>query len=149
MSTRIDIATAKTFLQDVRCDGFDFRVGGEGTDIWLQVTSILPDMDTGEKKIQRGRKWRLSAYMTKSEVVQTALMAVIAFMEHEIRERFFYKGKRIFGPHLDIDTLVAVSDSTSKREPEMRLNLDAGNVALIQSDAAYKALLARSEVTDD
>lgn len=56
--------------------------------------------------IQHGRKWRLSAHMTKSEFVQTALAAALMAVEHEAREEFHYRGHAVFGPHLDVDALV-------------------------------------------
>lgn len=57
-----------------------------------------------------GRKWRLSYHMTKSEVVQTALAAVLAAVEHEAREHFLYQGRAIFGPHFNVDDLVELVD---------------------------------------
>ena len=45
--------------------------------------------------------------MTKSEVIQTAFKAVLTAMEHEVREKFHYKGKPIFGPHYHVDALHA------------------------------------------
>jgi len=58
---------------------------------------------------QTSRKWRLSTYMTKSELVQTALKAVLTAEEHEARETFHYKGEAIFGPHFDIEELVRIA----------------------------------------
>jgi hypothetical protein len=46
--------------------------------------------------------------MTRSEVVQTALKAVLSAEEHEARERFLYKGKAVFGPHFDVDVLHSI-----------------------------------------
>lgn len=57
---------------------------------------------------QHGRKWQLSKHMTKSELVQTALKAVLAAEEHEAREQFIYCGAAIFGPHFNVDFLVEV-----------------------------------------
>lgn len=51
------------------------------------------------------REWPLTPSMTKSEIVQTAFMAIMAAQEHETREAFKYKGKAIFGPHFDVDDL--------------------------------------------
>lgn len=62
-----------------------------------------------------GRKWYLSEHMTKSEVVQTALMAALTAEEHECREFFRYKGKRIFGPHIDIYALMEVCNREDVR----------------------------------
>ena len=60
-------------------------------------------------KIQKGRKWLLSSHMTKSEVVSTALKAAITAEEHEARENFRYKSRRIFGPHFDVDVLAELA----------------------------------------
>ena len=65
---------------------------------------------------QNGRWWRLSHHMTPGELVQTALKAALTAEEHEAREWFTYKGKAIFGPHLDIDKLVEIADATVMRE---------------------------------
>ena len=51
------------------------------------------------------RKWRLSRWMVKSEVINTCFMAVMAAEEHEIRERFKYRGQAIYGPHYNVDVL--------------------------------------------
>ena len=65
---------------------------------------------------QKTRKWRLSRYMTKSEIVQTALLCVLTSAEHQVREHFLYKGKRVFGPHFDVDELARISDRLDVRD---------------------------------
>lgn len=55
------------------------------------------------------RRWFLSEKMSVSDVVRTAFMATLAAEEHEARERFTYRGKRIFGPHYDVDRLVEIA----------------------------------------
>lgn len=83
----------------------------DGPTAYLQVTFHAPDWSkerpgyANPAVLQSGRKWRLSEHMTKSEIVQTALMAVLAAEEHENREQFLYKGRAIFGPHFDVDGL--------------------------------------------
>lgn len=62
-----------------------------------------------------GRKWKLSDHMTKSELVQTALKAVLTAEEHESREQFRYKGRTLFGPHLDVDALLEIADRVETR----------------------------------
>ena len=76
---------------------------------YLQVSFMEEDIETGEISQQRGRKWFLSFHMTKSEIVSTALKAVLTAVEHEAREQFRYKGRMIFGPHFDVDALVEFS----------------------------------------
>lgn len=72
---------------------------------WLQVRFVDNGIPWG------GRKWTLSRHMTKGEVVQTALKAVLAAEEHEAREKFLYRERAIFGPHYDVDRLVDLIDN--------------------------------------
>lgn len=86
---------------------------------YLQVRAFLPDPVNPEKTWQGGRKWRLSEHMTKSEVVQTCFKAILAFEEHETREFFMYRGKPIFGPHIDVDALHAVCHVLDDRKANL------------------------------
>jgi hypothetical protein len=117
------IEVFKKYLEDVKYRDWDFNVQMDGERAYLQIgfweyDSSLPLDVQNCKTYQKGRKWFLSPYMTKSEVVQTALKAVLTAEEHEARERFTYKGKCIFGPHFCIDRLAAVcnEDSFDKRK---------------------------------
>lgn len=89
-------------LKDIQYRRWKFRFDEDG--MWLQVQFLDRQLQP-----QIGRKWRLSKFMTRSEVVQTALMAVIAAEEHETREHFLYKGAAIFGPHHNVEDLVAIA----------------------------------------
>lgn len=99
--------------------GWQFKLGTE--DEWrpyLQIVAHDKCARTGSPLIWHGRKWRLSPHMTRSEVVQTALMAVLAAAEHEARERFRYRGQAIFAPHFNVDRLVELCEldgATEKR----------------------------------
>jgi hypothetical protein len=42
---------------------------------------------------------------TRSEIVQTCIKLVMTSMEHRAREGFTYRGKRVFGPHFDVDAI--------------------------------------------
>lgn len=68
---------------------------------------------TGEPMSWQGRKWALSKHMTDGEVVQTAFLAIMTAMEHEIREQFKYKGQAVFDPHYNINKLVEL-----RRQPD-------------------------------
>ena len=53
------------------------------------------------------RKWLIELPdATESDIIQTALRAVLDAAEHEVRETFRFKGKRIYGPHFSPDALV-------------------------------------------
>lgn len=72
---------------------------------YLQVRFTASDSTTGAEAQWSGRKWQLSSHMTDSEIVGTALKAVLTAEEHEAREQFLYRGRAVFGPRLDVDRL--------------------------------------------
>lgn len=79
--------------------------------VYLQARYLDNDVYTGEIEHQFTRKWLISPHMTKSEVVQTAFKCALTSMEHRTREGFKYKGKRIFGPHFDIEDLHKLAET--------------------------------------
>lgn len=95
----------------------DIYSNDEGTP-YLQVSFFERDLVTGQLSIQKSRKWLMSYHMTVSEVVQTAFKAVLTAEEHELREKFRYKNRTIFGPHFHVDALVELAKS--KENLDMR-----------------------------
>ena len=96
----------RDLLQLVQFDDYAFHIteAGEGN-IYLQPSYVDADIVTGKMEVQHTRKWKLSPHMTKSELVQTAFKLCMTSMEHRCRESFLYQGRRVFGPHFDIDRL--------------------------------------------
>jgi hypothetical protein len=97
---------------------FHVKVGHGG--MHLQAEFAARDAcftDRSAIYLQTTRKWLISPYMTKSEVVQTAFKCVLTAVEHETREFFLYRNKAIFGPHFDVDALWYASDVKDERKP--------------------------------
>jgi hypothetical protein len=93
-------------LAECTYKGWDFEVTEQSNgETFLMLRWMGECADTGKLLPQSSRKWKLSPWMTKSEVVQTAFMAVMAAEEHETRECFKYKEQAVFGPHFDVDDL--------------------------------------------
>jgi hypothetical protein len=86
-----------------------------GSQMYLQVAFIAPDSVTKKPAIQRGRKWFVSKHATHSEVIFTALKAVLTAEEHEAREQFLYHGRAIANPHIDVRELWSVAIKTEER----------------------------------
>lgn len=109
--THQDLAwRCREWLRDVDYCDWLFGVERDGTDkAYLVITAKTPDNDDpfASPRTWRSRKWRLSKHMTKSEVIATALSAVLMAVEHEARERFRYRGQSIYSPHYDVDILHA------------------------------------------
>jgi hypothetical protein len=83
-----------------------YRVGAMGDGYFVQLTYLDEDVETGKREVQHGRKWYVSRFSTRSEVVQTMLKAALTSAEHRVREHFRYRNARIFAPHFDVDALI-------------------------------------------
>jgi hypothetical protein len=102
----MDIATMRRHLEDIAFENYAFLIfRHEERYLYLQATYIDADVTTKQPTMQHTRKWLLSEHMTKSELVQTAFKCALTSMEHRAREAFRYRGKRVFGPHFDVDAL--------------------------------------------
>lgn len=113
----MDLRETQLALRDVQFRDWEFEAVQEGEHVFLRVAFVAVDHNSWREKRHVGRKWRLSLHMTKSEVVQTALKAVLTAIEHEAREEFLYRGAAVFGPHIDVDALVGVYDRQDVRAP--------------------------------
>lgn len=87
----------------------DIKLPRDEREIDLVVKNDLLFVRMSNKQI-KGRKWYVSPHATDGEILQTILKAIITFEEHEIRERFEYKGRRIFGPHHAVSDLLTISE---------------------------------------
>ena len=108
----------------VKYKDWTFHVEERGDHMFLQARFPDADLVTGEMETQHGRKWILSQWMTPSEVVTTAFKAVITAEEHEIREKFRYRGRMIFGPHFSVDALWEVARRIEVRDDPKTIAID-------------------------
>lgn len=105
---KMDTTRAREILKLVHFPGYKFQIIGNFiSSTHLQAAFYAPCNISGSNASrQTTRKWQLSAHMTPSELVQTALKCVLTSIEHEAREKFRYRGMAIFGPHFDVERLV-------------------------------------------
>jgi hypothetical protein len=83
---------------------------------YLQIQFVASDNFSGKEERQYCRKWQLSEWMTKTELVRTAFLAVVQAERHELEENFLYKGKAIFNSHLSADKLVELASQPDATE---------------------------------
>lgn len=110
------------WLQCVEYRDWRFQVICDDGKLYLQLKWMEPCSFTGKPSPQSSRKWLLSAYMTKSEFIQTCLKAVLTAVEHEAREHFKYKGEAVYRPHYDVDALHSLCTSKAldyRKAPEV------------------------------
>ncbi len=105
-------ARLNRIVSDVQFNGWPILLRLDGQRPYLQVSDPNGVCNvTGKAKPWRGRKWGLSYHMTETEVVKTALKAVLAAVEHEVLELFKYRGVTIFDPHIRVEDLIELRTS--------------------------------------
>lgn len=94
--------------------GWKWRLFEKGDGFLFQWTFMErdltnPDSNAPEEE-QFARKWYISPFMTDSEIIRTAYLAVQQAEIHEIAERFTFCGIRIFDPHMNYPALAHYID---------------------------------------
>ena len=110
----------ESILADVKFRDWELRVGEDETAYWIQWRFMAVDTSGArpEAVLQPCRKWRISRYMTKDEVVRTAWLGVETAVRHEAREEFHYKGVAIYNAHIEVDELVKIAGNRDVREEQ-------------------------------
>lgn len=89
-------------LGEVSFPGGSFDVEEIAEGFLVRFGCVARCVETGGEHVLFGRKWHLARTAGESEVVRTALKAVLTWQEHEVREQFRYRGKGVFSPHLPV-----------------------------------------------
>jgi hypothetical protein len=117
------IKRARLLLSKVKCDEYLFVVAKGHGGVYLRAEYVDRDVYTKRLALQQTRKWILSPFMTNSEIVATAFKCCHTSFEHRVREAFTYRGRRIFGPHFDIEDLHRLCkrrENAGGRQPRSR-----------------------------
>jgi len=85
---------------------------------YVQIECERVDTFTGELGVGRGGKAYLSQYSTNSEIIQIIFGLYKSYWEHEARETFLWRGRRVFGPHISTEALWEVAERYDARDNE-------------------------------
>jgi hypothetical protein len=83
---------------------------------FFQIGCVRKDVVTGEMGYGKGGKAYLSPFASDSELVQTVFGLYKGYWEHEARDTFEWKGRRVFGPHIDTQALWEIAERTDARQ---------------------------------
>lgn len=101
---------------------FNVKIGHEPNGrFYYQIECWRRDVISQEMGFGYGGKAYLSEHATDSELVQTIFGLYKAYWEHEARESFQWRGRRVFGPHISTGALWEVArrvDVRSQRHVE-------------------------------
>lgn len=77
----------------------DMAEGSDGK-VFVRWMANLPDNVSPLRTVgvQVGRLWSITQDMSDSQILNTFLLAMLAFMEHEIREDFRFQGRHPYMP---------------------------------------------------
>lgn len=89
-------------------ENWRFLLHDKGDGYLLQLSYYEADVDNplgGPPVEQKTRKWYISPYSTKTEIVRTAYKMVMTSLEHRLGEHFTFGGRRVYNPHFSVDGL--------------------------------------------
>jgi hypothetical protein len=93
-------------LHSVEFPGYTWHVTEDGDGVRFHARFFAPcNVNGGEPEEQRTRRWGIRPAASDSEIVATAFKCVLTSLEHEAREQFKYRGRAVFGPHMDVEEL--------------------------------------------
>lgn len=84
---------------------------------YFQIECERLDVITGKTGWGYGGKAYLSPFMSDSEMVQIAFGLYKGYWEHEARETFMWRKRRVFGPHISTEALWEVARRVDVRKP--------------------------------
>ncbi len=103
-------------------DNFTLQIGHDDENdpgrFYLQIRCWRMDVITKEMGHGYGGKAYLSPHATESELVQTAFGLYKGYLEHEARETFEWRGRRVFGPHMDVNAVWEIARRVDVRSAQ-------------------------------
>lgn len=79
---------------------------------YLQAFLERKDIVTGNVGQGHGARYLIDSDISESAITRRLLRAALDYAEHEVRESFTWAGKRIYGPHIEIESLWNVSEAS-------------------------------------
>jgi hypothetical protein len=102
----------KAIIDGIQFMDRTFRLLEKGDGFLLQMFYYETCVENpgSEPVKQSTRKYYVSPYMTESEVVETAWLAVQRSQLHVASEHFTYQGRRVYSQHFDIEARIDMCD---------------------------------------
>lgn len=86
--------------------------------VWfVQARLWRPDATTGIEDWGEGSKVLIENTMSEGQVVKRCFVAMRDFAEHEVREGFKWKGRKVLSPHVDITAMYDAAVMLEELEP--------------------------------
>lgn len=114
MQERKTVKDIQSILSEVKFMDWELRLLEKGDGFLIQWVFMDFDVENPTAGLvpQHCRKWYISPYSTTTEIVETAWKAAWIAILHETKEKFTYKGRRIYSPHFDVEARITMCDTT-------------------------------------
>lgn len=101
-------------------NNFTLFIGRDGPKgrFYFQIQCYRLDVITKTMGYGYGGKAYLSEHASDSELVQTIFGLYKGYFEHEARESFEWRGRRVFGPHISTEALWDVARRVDVRSAQ-------------------------------
>jgi hypothetical protein len=100
----------KAIIDDVKYRDWNIVVAHFGGISILHLEWTDKCVISGLNDIQVSRPWLISEDQSDDAILNTIFKAIMCAEEHETKERFTYKGKRVFNPHIEIKDLMRICE---------------------------------------
>lgn len=102
-------------------ENFDVKLGRDfDGNFYYQIQCWRKDVVTGEMGMGYGGKAYVNEHLTDSELVQIVFGLYKGYWEHEARETFQWRERRVFGPHISTEALWDVANRTDASKPDAK-----------------------------
>lgn len=105
-----------TQYRGVRGIAYAYEIAEDDGRVYVTLVVTRPETFTGTVSAGRGWRHELHPSMSESQIVKMLFGMGQDFDEHEAREGFVYKGRRVFGPHIDIAAMWSVATTYEQRK---------------------------------
>lgn len=101
----------RTIHREVTCAPFEYRVGIFTEDLfWVEASLVRKDAYRGDTLTRGyGGKLLIPAHVSEDTAVKTFFVAGRNYAEHEVRESFEWRGKRVLGPHIPLTSMLEIA----------------------------------------
>lgn len=86
----------------VSCYPYRIKTAVRAEGVIFRLSWTARDVGTGMTYEAEGRRHLIDYMASEDQIVKLCLAACLAVSEHEVRERFIYRGKQVFDPHLPV-----------------------------------------------
>lgn len=101
----MNLNLVRCLVDEVACPPYDFEVREHGPLACIYAKLWRKDTTTDEESWGESSPYLIVPEMHPDVIVKRCFVAARDYSEHEIREAFTWRGKRVLGPHVPLEAM--------------------------------------------